>query len=98
MSDRDVFSRCAAGNPVIFVSSLRGNLLLRPVELGSVDPHAVQNDRELARDGDLGLSEPISLGEPHPPSLYHRPFRHDAAGCPEGRVVEGGEIFLGCDE
>src|SRR5262249_20584397 len=30
---------------------------------------AVQNDRELARDGDCGLSEPISLGEPHPPSL-----------------------------
>jgi WD40 repeat protein len=37
-------------------SSLRGNLLLRPVELGSVDPYAVQNYRELARDGDCGLS------------------------------------------
>jgi hypothetical protein len=35
--------------------SLRGNLLLRPVELGSVDPYAVQNYRELARD-DCGLS------------------------------------------
>ena len=32
--------------------ALRGNLLLRPVELGSVDPHAVQNDRELARDNE----------------------------------------------
>jgi hypothetical protein len=42
---------------------------LRPVEFGSVDPHAVQNDRELARDGDCGLSEAISLSEPHPPSL-----------------------------
>src|SRR5260370_918220 len=55
--------------PCDLVCSLRGNLLLRPVELGSVDPHAMQNDRELARDGDFGLTEPISLGEPHPPSL-----------------------------
>jgi hypothetical protein len=31
------------------------NLRDLPVELGSVDPHAVQNNRELARDGDLGL-------------------------------------------
>jgi hypothetical protein len=44
------------------VIALRGNLLLRPVELGLVDPHAVQNDRQLARDGDCGLSEPIALG------------------------------------
>ena len=35
---------------------VRGNLLLRPVELGSVDPYAVQNYRELARDGNCGLS------------------------------------------
>ena len=26
----------------------------------------MQNNRELARDGDCGLSEAISLGEPHP--------------------------------
>jgi hypothetical protein len=25
----------------------------------------MQNDRQLARDGDCGLSEPIALGEPH---------------------------------
>src|SRR5205823_2786288 len=50
-------------------TSVRGNLLLRPVELGSVDPHAVQNDCQLARDRDFGLSEAIALGEPHPPSL-----------------------------
>jgi hypothetical protein len=56
--------------------SLRGNLLLRPVELGSVDPHVVQNDRQLARDGDCGLSEPISLGEPHP-----LPLISDVAFC-----------------
>src|SRR5437016_5879652 len=43
---RDVFSRRAAGTCDL-VCSLGGNLLLRPVELGSVDPHAVQNDREL---------------------------------------------------
>src|SRR5260221_7541811 len=66
---RDVFFPPCCGNPVFALCSLSGNLLLRPIELGSVDPHAVQNDRELARDGDFGLSEPISLGEPHPPSL-----------------------------
>jgi hypothetical protein len=64
------------GNPLSRYCSLRGNLLLRPVEFGSVDPHAAQNDRELARDGDCGLSEPISLGEPRLPSLQRRPFWH----------------------
>jgi hypothetical protein len=66
---RDIFSRRTAGILWSRYCSLRGNLLLRPVELGSVDPHAVQNDRQLARDGDCGLSEPIALGEPHAPSL-----------------------------
>ena len=33
---------------------LGSNLLLRPVELGPVDPHAMQNDCELARDRDFG--------------------------------------------
>src|SRR6476661_3407082 len=42
------------------------NLLLRPVELGPVDPHAMQNDCELARDRDLGLAEPVALDELHP--------------------------------
>ena len=46
--------------------SLGSNLLRRPVELGSIDPHAMQNDRELARDRDLGLAEPAALGEPTP--------------------------------
>src|ERR1700760_3797597 len=54
--------------------SLGSNLLLRPVKLGSVDPHAMQNDRELARDRDLGLAEPAALGEPYPPSLHGGPF------------------------
>jgi hypothetical protein len=46
-------------NPVISLS-VRDGLFRRPVELGSVDPHAVENDRELARNSDLGLAEPIS--------------------------------------
>jgi hypothetical protein len=46
--------------------SLGSNLLLRPVELGSIDPHAMQNDRELTRDCNLGLAEPVALGEPNP--------------------------------
>jgi hypothetical protein len=52
---------------------LRGSLLGRPVELGSVDPHAVQHDRELPRDSNLGLAEAVSLGELRTPSLERRP-------------------------
>src|SRR5712675_3596867 len=55
--------------------SLGSNLLLRPVELGSIDPHAMQNDRELTRDCNLCLAEPVALGELHPPSLHGGPFR-----------------------
>src|SRR6476620_9640226 len=54
---------------------LGSNLLLRPVELGPVDPHAMQNDRELPRDRNLGLAKPVALGELRPPSLHGRPFR-----------------------
>src|SRR3984957_11571032 len=46
--------------------SLGSNLLCPPVELGSIDPHAMQNDGELTRDRNLGLSEPVALGEPYP--------------------------------
>src|SRR5271169_3475675 len=56
------------------VASLGSNLLLRPVELSPVDPHAMQNDRELTRDCNLGLAEPVALGEPCPPSLHGGPF------------------------
>ena len=55
--------------------SLGSNLLLRPAEFGSVDPHAMQNDCELARDRNLGLAEPAALGEPYPPSLDGGPLR-----------------------
>src|SRR3954469_14961640 len=56
--------------------SLGSNLLLRPVEFSSIDPHAVQNDRELTRDCALGLAEPVALGEPYPPSRQGGPFWH----------------------
>jgi hypothetical protein len=45
---------------------LGSNLLLRPAELGSIDPHAMQNNGELTRDCNLGLAEPVALGEPNP--------------------------------
>src|SRR6187549_2128483 len=54
--------------------SLGSNLLLRPVELGSIDPHAMQNDRELTRDCNLCLAEPVALGEPYSPGLHGGPF------------------------
>src|SRR6201999_3976227 len=56
------------------VASLGSNLL-RPVELGSIDPHAMQNDRELTRDCNLGLAKPVALDEPNPPGLHGGPFR-----------------------
>src|SRR5579862_5010469 len=65
---RDVSSCRLAG-----MRSLTSNLL-RPVEFGSVDPHAMQNDRELTRDRNLGLAEPVALGELHPPGLHGGPF------------------------
>src|SRR6202051_2440956 len=64
--------------------ALGSNLLLRPVKLGSVDPHAMQNDRELTRDRNLGLAEPVAFGEPYPPSLHGGPFwdaRQQNPGC-----------------
>src|SRR6476620_12259697 len=68
-----------------FVLPLLGsNLLLRPVELGSIDPHAMQNDRELTRDCNLCLAEPVALGEPYSPGLHGAPFwdaRQQNPGC-----------------
>jgi len=43
-----VAGACASG------CSLGSNLLLRPGELGPIDPQAVHDDRELSRDGDTG--------------------------------------------
>src|SRR4029077_9533283 len=64
--------------------ALGSNLHFRPVELGSLDPHAMQNNRELARDRNLGLAEPVALGEPYPPSFHGGPFwdaRQQNPGC-----------------
>ena len=69
---RDVFSRVWQELDILL--SLGSNLL-RPVELGAVDPHAMQNDRELTRDRNLGLAKPVALGELCPPSLDGGPFR-----------------------
>src|SRR6516165_6464710 len=66
----------AVAGPKISLRSLNSNLLVRPVELGPVDPHAVKDDCELARDGNLGLAQPVAFGEPGAPSLQRRPFRH----------------------
>ena len=71
----DVYKRQLFGRVSVF-SSLGSNLLLRPVELGSIDPHAMQNDGELTGDRNLGLAEPVALGEPCSPSFERRPFRH----------------------
>jgi hypothetical protein len=62
--------------------SLGSNLLLRPVELGPVDPHAMQNDRELTRDRNLGLAEPVALGEPYPQAFTADHFGTRVSGTP----------------
>ena len=54
--------------------ALRGSLLRRPVELGAVDPHAMQNHGELSSNRDFGFSEPASFGDPHAPGFEHGPF------------------------
>ena len=81
----------------LLVRALRGDCLLRPVELGPLDPHAVQDDREFARDGDLRLAEPVALDEPRAPSLESRPFLHAGqqhAGCLEQIHAEHGVTAL----
>ena len=57
---RDVFFPPFGRISVFYL--LGSNLLLRPVELGPVDPHAMQNDCELARDRDLGLERANRAG------------------------------------
>ncbi len=46
---------------------LGNDLVGRPLELGSIYPHAVQNHRELARDGDLGFTQTDALSQSHAP-------------------------------
>src|SRR5215212_10651796 len=54
-------------------SSLRrGSGFLSPAELGAVAPHRVQNDRQLAGQGDLGALHAAPLGHLHRPALQAR--------------------------
>jgi hypothetical protein len=43
--------------------------LFAPLELGTVDPDAMQNDSELAGDSGLGLLDANTFGQPHTPSF-----------------------------
>jgi hypothetical protein len=47
--------------------------LLAPLELGTVDPDAIQNDSELAGDGGFGFLDADAFGQPHTPSLHLSP-------------------------
>ena len=62
--------------------SLGSNLLRRPVELGSIDPHAMQNDGELTGDRNLGLAERAALGEPYPQAFTADHFGTRVSGTP----------------
>src|SRR5436853_7232585 len=44
------------------------------IELGAVDPHAMQNHGELSSNRDFGFTEPASFGDPHAPGFEHGPF------------------------
>jgi hypothetical protein len=44
-------------------------LLLAPLELGAVDPDAMQNDSELAGDSGLGLFDADTSGQLYTPSF-----------------------------
>ena len=55
-----------------------GSNLLRPVELGSIDPHAMQNDGELTRDCNLCLAGArLRLATPN---FLHKAFTADHFG------------------
>src|SRR5690349_12054910 len=43
--------------------------LLAPLERGAIDPHAVQNRRQLAGQGDLGTFQAAPLGHIEGPAL-----------------------------
>ena len=64
----------ARAGSVISLLRVSGGLLRRPVELGPVDPHSVQNDSKLSSDGNLGFAQPASLRKPDAPGFERRPF------------------------
>lgn len=59
-------------------------------ERGLVAQHPVQDDRELACEGDLGLAQTHALGDVVGPGLQvrslHRPRQDDIGGLIEGRA------------
>ena len=63
--------------------------LFAPAEFGAVTPHAVQDDGQLASDGDLGAGHAAALGDLHAPGAQRRPF---AATLEQGvgRLVKSG--------
>ena len=50
-------------------SGKSGRLWLAPFECRSVDPDAMEDDRDLARDRDLGFLHGDAFDQPHPPCL-----------------------------
>src|SRR5258708_12715086 len=62
--------------------SLGSNLLLLPVELGFIDPHAMQNDRDLPRDCNLCFANPVALTEPTPHTFTTPPILTRATPTP----------------
>lgn len=49
-------------------------LLGCPLEGRGVNPHAIKNDGERARDGDFGLAHAAAPGDPEPPRLQSGAF------------------------
>ena len=67
----DVGSAASGGNWQ-FLSSRPATGLLAPAELGFVDPHAVQDDRQLAGDRNPSARHAAPLGDVHAPGPQAR--------------------------
>src|SRR5262249_13039454 len=73
--------------------SLRGSLLLGPVELGSVDPHPMQNDGELRATATLALRSPLRLASLIPQAFSVDHFGARGRSCQErtfGTIASAG--------
>jgi hypothetical protein len=60
-----------------------------PTELGSIDPHAMQDDSELAGEGHFGVLHAAPLCDPHRPTTKVAPasvMHQDVRGLIEGSV------------
>src|SRR5271155_933010 len=73
-----------------------GDGLLAPMERGAIDPHAVQNRRQLARQSDLGTFQAAPFRHVESPALQagepRHPAQHDI-----GRFVESDPYHLVAD-